>query len=157
MQTFSSVSRNSIIKNLLINFVFLVFYIFYVALSSVYIVLPPLLGILFAKYIRDVKHKRLSGVFCIFVCCVFFEVERSSIVGVLFLLFIFLSFLVNKTLTLFREKGYLFGLIYVFLPYIFYFLFLQTFMVFSGQPPIEVDFYLLWYLFVEGVIVLWRR
>lgn len=157
MQTFSHMSRNSIIKNLLKNLAFLLFYVFYITLSSIDTILPPLLGVLFAKYIQDTKQRNLIGLFCVFVCTLFFEVEKSSLLGVLFLLFVFLFYLVHRLKLVLHEEGYFFNLIYVFLPYVFYFFFLQAFSVLSGHRPISIDFVIFWYFFAESVIILWKR
>ncbi|WP_158654749.1 MULTISPECIES: hypothetical protein [unclassified Helicobacter] len=157
MQEFSSMSRNSSVKNIIANVILLVVFVCYLSLSSIYVIFPPLLGILFAKYIRDCREANFFGMFIVLLLCVFFELEKSNMIGPLYLLFLFLSYVVSKTALILQETTRMFRLIYVFLPYIFYFFILQSLTIINHQPPIPFNALVLWYLFCESVIILWKK
>lgn len=157
MQTFSDMSRNSTTKNILVNIAILVTFVCYLALSNIYVFLPPLLGLLFTKYIKDFKDANFFGSFVVLILCIFFELEKSNNIGFLFLLFIFLSFVVSKIGLILQEESRFFGVIYVFLPYMFYFFVLQSLTIFNHQMPIVFTPIILWYVFCESVLVIWKR
>lgn len=157
MQEFSSMSRNSSFKNIIVNLIVLVVFICYLSLSSIYVIFPPLLGILFAKYIKDCKEANFFGMFIVLLLCICFELEKSDMIGFLYLLFLFLSYIVSKIALILQETSRMFRLIYIFLPYIFYFFILQSLTIIKHQPPIPFSALVLWYLLCESVIILWKK
>ncbi len=157
MSTFSKLQRNSFTKDLLKNFSFLVFYIFYMALSSIYAFIPPLLGVLFAKYIKDCKNTNFLGLFVVFGSCLIFEVQKASVVGVVFLLFVFLGAVVGKISAWLDQENILFGVVYVILPYIGYFFASQCLGILSAQRSVNFDLWVLWYIIAESLVVIWKK
>lgn len=154
---FSNITRNSAVKNILVNSLFLLSFMIYLSLSSIYTILPPLLGILFTKYNKEFKNANFFGLFIVLIASLAFETEKSSLIGILFLLFVFLSFLVSKLSMILQESSPLFRLLYVFLPYIFYFFVLQSPAIFNDEKSISFSFMILWYLFCESALVLWKK
>lgn len=157
MSTFPKLQRNSFIKDLLKNFGFLVFYIFYIALSSIYALFPPLLGVLFAKYIKDYKEANFLGLFVVFSSCLLFEVQKANMAGIMFLLFVFLGVVVGKIVAWLDEENILFGVVYVILPYIGYFFASQCLGILSAQRSVSFDLWVLWYIIAEALVVIWKR
>ena len=157
MQAFSNMPRNSTFKNILINLSFLVVYVFYLSLSNIYVALPPLLGLLFAKYSRDLRNNDFFGVFVAFLATLFFEVEKSSSMGILFVLFLFLSVVISRLALILQESSHPFRVVYIFLPYVFYFFILQVLTIIHHQAPLPFNLLILWYLFCESVIILWKK
>lgn len=158
MSTFSKLQRNSFTQNFLKNLFFLVFYVFYSSLASIYEYLPVLLGILFFKYLRDFRSFNFLGIFTVFLCIMFFEIQYSQSLMFIFLMFMFLGFLVNKIATILDEKNILFVVIYIFLPYVGYFFLSQYVVILDSEVSVGFDFWILWYIFVEVCLVLvWRR
>ncbi len=157
MQAFPNTSKSHSFKNIFLNIAFLLIFMLYLSISSIYTILPPLLGILFAKYSKDLKACNFFGMFIVLLACLLFETEKSSSIGILFLLFVFLSFLISKLSLILQETSHWFRLVYIFLPYIFYFFILQSLTIVHQENPIPFSFVILWYLFCESVMILWRE
>lgn len=157
MSTLSRLQRNSFAKDLLKNLGFLIFYIFYVALSSIYIFFPPLLSLLFVKYIKEYKNANFLGVCIVFIACLVFEVQKTSGVGIVFLLFLFLGFVVNRIASVLDKRNIFFNVIYVLLPYIGYFFVSQCLSILSMQRPVGFDIWVLWYIIAEGLVMIWKK
>ena len=157
MQTFPKLQRDSFIKKILKNLFFLVFYIFYIVLSSLYIFFPPLLGVLFSKYIKDVKNMDILGITSVFIAVLFFEILKSDTIGIVFLMYVLLAFITHRIGSVLQEETAFFRLIYIFFPYVFYFFILQCLTIFKSEPPMHFDILFLWYFIVESVIVIWKK
>ncbi len=155
MSALPKLQRNSFAQNLLKNLFFLIFYVFYIALSSVHIYLPPFLGVLFAKYIKDLKESNFLGIFTLFLALLVFETQKSSYIGVAFLFFVCLSLIARKIASILHASRFV-RIIYVILVYVGYFFILQCISLWNAQPPMQFDVWI-WYILIESMVLVWKK
>lgn len=77
MQTFSGMQRNSAYQTAFIGLAYLLVYAVYVGLSSIYLFLPPLFGILFLYFMRALEKERMEFLLLVALMLVLYEVEKG--------------------------------------------------------------------------------
>jgi len=89
MQTFSNMQRSiSHKKNIKNIFLYVLIFTLYQSLSSIYLFLPPLFGILFIFFIQALNKQDNISILFISLCLVIFEAEKGYILfsSIIFLL-----------------------------------------------------------------------
>jgi len=70
--------------------VYTALFVVYIGLSSIYLFLPPLLGVLFILFLKSMEQKYILNIFLIIFCLLIFETEKGY---TLFTSIIFFTFL----------------------------------------------------------------
>ena len=77
MQTFSYMQRSLTNKKILTTLGIIIAFVLYQSLSSIYLLLPPLLGVLFFYFIRALEKEDLYSLVLIIILLLIFEAEKD--------------------------------------------------------------------------------
>lgn len=152
MQTFSTMQRNSTFKTFIGLLAFGCFVI-YVALTNIYVVLPPLLGLLFLAFCFYLKRGEYTQFLLVLLCLFWVEFEKNLGFSGLFFYFLLFYVLLYLPMLHFFSNVVWVKIFYVFIIYfgfgVLYFLFLSS--VFIDWK--EFLGLLSGYILIEGLMV----
>jgi len=128
-------------------------FLFYESLSSIYLLLPPLAGVIFVLFMDVKQSDNLKALFVVILMMIIFEAEKGYLfLSTLFYFTLIYEFLVPRLKQNIVCKPCL-NFIFVVLAYIGYYLFLLLLsQVFIFTAP-SIDLYVLYYICIEFLIV----
>jgi len=137
----------------IVPFIYIVLYIIYSSLASIYLILPPLLAVLFVLFSKAFDRKDFLAVVLISFCLLIFEANYGYMLfSSVIYFYIQYKFIMPKI----RQNiscNVCIKILYVLLSYLGYFLFLTLISnIFLFESP-ELNYYLLYYMFIEFFIV----
>lgn len=145
-----SISHNKSIKT---AFIYVVLFVVYESLSSIYLFLPPLFGVLFVLLMNALDKKDTVNVLLVSFCLVVFEAEHGY---VLFSSIIYLAIGYKFILPRIIQNFNCYACIkfsYILIAYIGFFLFNALFSnIFLLDLP-ELSYYIFYYILIEFCIV----
>jgi len=137
----------------IVPFVYIVLYLFYSSLATIYPFLPPLLSVLFVLFARAMKREDMTGVVLVSFALLVFEANygywlfSSIIYAYLQYKFIMPKVLKNVSCTSCTK------ILFVLLSYLGYFTFLLLMSnIFLLEAP-EINYYIVYYIVIEFFIV----
>ena len=145
-----SISNQKPVKN---AFIYIVLFIVYESLSSIYLFLPPLLGVLFVLLINALNRDDTISVLLIAFCLVVFEAENSYILftSIIYLLIAY-KFILPKVIQNFNCYSCV-KFSYILIAYIGFFFFNTLFSsIFLIELP-TASYYIIYYIVIEFFIV----
>ena len=132
---------------------YVLFFILYSSLSSIYLFLPPLLAILFVLFLRALEQEDFLLLMIISVCLVVFEANKGYL---LFSTIVYFSlaykFIMPKIIQNFSCASCI-KISYVLVAYIGYYLFLALIANIFLLPLPHIDYYIIYYIVIEFFIV----
>lgn len=142
-------------KELALNSIFVIFLFIYNCISSMYLLLPPLFGVIFLYFSRIVYNKQYYCLFIFTLCLFLCEVDKGYYPGVLFVIYsIIYIFLSPKIIKTFKNFS-IFEFIYVPIIYVTYIILNDFLILLGGGSDIKVIIPMLfWYIMIESIIVL---
>ena len=152
--------RNIINQKYLNIFIYLPLFLVYESLTSIYLLLPPMFGILFVIFINAIKNEDTLTLMVTSIALVFFEAQKDYILfsSIVYFTLIYKLFIIK--IDKYVQCSNCISLIIVVLAYIGYYIF-SIFIaeIFLLHKP-DIDFYILYYIGVEFFILLifqdWR-
>ncbi|MEA3373559.1 MAG: hypothetical protein U9Q62_07705 [Campylobacterota bacterium] len=145
--------RNLTYQTALLGLSYVIAYLIYISMSSIYLFLPPLLGVLFWHYRKALRQQNFSYLLMIVAMLLILEVEKG------FLLFssvvylgLFQYIVVPKLQQYINCRGCL-NFIYVALLYLGYLLFSWLIHQVFWMPLPSIDWYIVYYIVIEFLIV----
>lgn len=145
--------RNITYQDLVRAIFYLLLFIVYESLSSIYLLLPPLFAFIFFHFIKSLDEKNYFNLFFFIVILLFYEAIKGYFLftSIIFFFFVY-YFIIPKIVQYVNCKGCL-GLIYSVLAYFGYWIFtLVIYQVFWLELP-TIDWYILYYIFLEFLII----
>ena len=134
-------------------FIYVVLFVFYSSLSSIYPFLPPLLGVLFVLFIRAQEREDILALVLICFSLLVFEANY----GYFFFSSIFYFYIASKFLLPKVEQNFncysCVRIMYVLLAYIGYYLFLTLLSKIFLLPLPHIDYYIVYYIVIEFFLV----
>jgi protein-S-isoprenylcysteine O-methyltransferase Ste14 len=134
-------------------FIYVALFVFYSSLSSIYLFLPPLLGVLFVLFIRAQEREDILALVLICFSLLIFEANF----GYLFFSSIFYFYVASKFLLPKIEQNFncysCVRIMYVLLAYIGYYLFLILLSKIFLLPLPHIDYYIVYYIVIEFFLV----
>ena len=131
----------------------LLLYLVYESLSSIYLFLPPLFGLIFFYFIRSLDEQDLSLLFFVVLFALIYEADK----GYLFLSsLVYFSFVYKFILPPLRqliECRRCMHLIYILLAYLGYWLFSLLLQQVFWMELASIDWHVLWYIVFEFFVV----
>ena len=100
--------------------------------SRIFLVLPPMIGLLFILFMDMYQKKNTTSVIGILVCLVIFEVQNQLPVGVLGIVFLVVRYIITEKFNLIFGHNVFFVFWYVGVLYAAYFLVLYVFDMFGS-------------------------
>ncbi len=153
MQTFSGMQRSFSYQNVINQLFLVVLFVFYISLSSIYLILPPLLAILFYSYHNALSKHDLFGLIIVSIMLLIFEAEKGFWFGSTLLFFTFLSLYLLPKLEQLIQCRLCMGAIMVALAYPGYWIFMSIANgVFLLIPP-QIDWHTLLYMVIEFMVI----
>ena len=140
-------------KNNLDKYLYVLFFVIYQSLSSIYIFLPPLLGVLFYIFAIALKEKNTLNISLIIFCILIFEVDKGykMFSAILFFLIVY-RFILPSIIKNFSCYSCIRSS-YTILAYIGFFLFnLILSYIFMNDMP-SFNYYIIYYIIIEFLIV----
>ena len=137
----------------IVLFLYIVLYVLYSSLASIYPFLPPLLSVLFVLFSRALDRDDTLAVFLIAFCLVVFEANYGYLLfSSLIYFYIQHKFIMPKIIQNFSCNSCI-KISYVLFTYLGYFVFL-TFVsnIFLLEAP-EINYYIVYYIVIEFLIV----
>lgn len=140
-------------KNPVETFVYIILFIIYESLSSVYLFLPPLLAVLFVLFAKALKREDSVGIFLIAFCLVVFEAEKGYMLFSSIIYFLLIYKFVMPKLNQNFSCASCIKISYILLAYIGYFFFTMLIAnVFLLSVP-SMNYYIIYYIVIEFFIV----
>ncbi len=140
-------------KSLRDSFLYIILFIIYESLSSIYLFLPPLFGVLFVLLINALNRDNTIGVVLIALCLVIFEAEKGYILftSIIYLLIAY-KFILPKVIQNFNCYSCI-KFSYIFIAYIGFLVFNTLFSnIFLIDLP-GANYYIIYYIVIEFFIV----
>lgn len=125
----------------------------YISLSSIYLLLPPMLGLLFYHYVHATERKQTRVVILIAFMLLLFEAEKGfTLFSTLIYFFIFYQFLIPMI------HQYVYcrrcrDLIYIVLAYFGFWIFSLVISQVFWMPLPSLDWHVFYYIIIEFLIV----
>ncbi|RAX54672.1 hypothetical protein CCY99_02600 [Helicobacter sp. 16-1353] len=129
--------RNSTYKNYINTSLFLCFLLFYNFLSSMYLFLPPLFGVLFLYFIRLFNDSRYYALFFFALVTFVYEIDKRFYPGILFIIYILVYILLFLKIVKIFGKFNIFEILYAPIIYISYF-FINFFIMLLYNDNIDI-------------------
>ena len=128
-------------------------FVIYESLSSIYLFLPPLLGVLFLLFIKSLKNDDAIAIFLVVFCLLVFESEKGYLLFTTIIYFgLIYKFVLPKIEQNFNCNPCV-KISIVLLAYIgFYFFNLLLSTVFL-LPLVGINYYIIYYIVIEFLIV----
>ena len=140
-------------KSLRDSFLYVIVYIIYESMSSVYLFLPPLLGVLFVLLVNALDKNETMSVIMIVLCLVVFEADKGYILFTSTIYFLLAyKFIIPKIIHSSNCVSCI-KMSYIILAYIGYYLSNALFAnIFLLEIP-SIDYYIIYYIVIEFFIV----
>jgi hypothetical protein len=153
MQALSGMQRN-LLDQKPVNFIaLLLLFAAYESMSSIYLQMPPLLGILFFIYIRSLEEKKTVMLLLISLMLLFFEAEKGYLFGSSVVYFTLVYFLLIPKIEHNIHCKACRNMLLIVLAYIGFWLFYMLISkIFLLEYP-ELDWYVPYYIIVEFLVV----
>lgn len=153
MQIFFRMQRNSVIKKDIGLFLGFIFFGIYIFLTDIFVVLPPMIGVLFLCFSSSIRKYSFEKLLLILACLFLIELDKNIPFGSLFFSFIFLYFVAYNPLFYFFENAFYFKITFLFLIYFLFGLIVLFFFDHSSDHFFDIFKLIVGYILIEGWIV----
>jgi hypothetical protein len=145
--------RNITYQDVVRSLLYLLLFVVYESLSSIYLLLPPLFAIIFFYFVKNLDELNYLNLFLLIMMLLFYEATKGFFLFTSIIYFFFVYyFIIPKIVQYVNCKGCL-GLIYATLAYFGYWIFtLLVAQIFWLELP-SVDWYIFYYIFLEFLII----
>jgi hypothetical protein len=145
--------RNSAYQETLLGFAYLVAYAAYVSLSSIYLMLPPLFGLLFVHFIRALDKQQFSKLMLVSAMLVLYEIDKSHLMVSSLVYFALLYHFVVPKFRQYIDCHWCLSLLYILSAYLGFWLFsLLISKIFWMNAP-TLDWHVILYIVIEFLLV----
>lgn len=153
MQAFSGMQRNSTYQTTLLGLAYLVAYAVYVGLSSIYLLLPPLFGLLFVHFIHALDKELFPKLMLVSAMLVLYEIDKGHLMVSSLVFFALIYHFVVPKFRQYIDCAWCLNLLYVLTAYIGFWLFsLLVSKIFWMSAP-AIDWHVIVYILIEFFLV----
>ncbi|OHD93855.1 MAG: hypothetical protein A2019_00235 [Sulfurimonas sp. GWF2_37_8] len=132
---------------------YIIFFIIYESISNIYLILPPLFGVLFVFFMRKVKQDNALFVFSIAFCLMVYEADKGYLAFSSIVYFSLLyKFVIPKIVKNFGCESCI-RFTYILLAYVGFYLFSSLIATAFELPEPLLSNYILYYIVIEFFIV----
>jgi len=134
-------------------YIYIIFFIIYESLSSIYLFLPPFFAVLFVLFVKALDTNNMPNIFLVAFCLVIFEIDKSYLLfsSIIYFLLVY-KFIIPKLKQNF-SCGSCIKIVYVLLAYIGFFLFSLILAKVFLFPVPSINYYIIYYIIIEFFIV----
>lgn len=137
----------------LIPFIYIILFIIYGSLSSIYLFLPPLLAVLFVLFSKAMNKNDFLLLILVSFCLLLFEANKGYVVFSTIIYFALVyKFVMPKIIQNFSCNSCI-KISYVLLAYLGYYIYLVLISNIFLLPPPELNFYIFYYIVIEFFLV----
>ena len=134
-------------------FIYIIIFIIYESLSSIYLFLPPLFAVLFVLFARAIKRDNSVGIFLIAFCLILYEAEKGYLLFSSIIYFgLIYKFVLPRLVQNFSCTSCI-RISYVLLAYLGFFLFSVVLSNIFLLPMPSISYYIIYYIVIEFFIV----
>jgi len=145
--------RSITYQNPLAPLLYIAVFVIYQALSSVYLFMPPLLGVLFVMFAQSLKRKDASTALLIAFCLVVFEADKGyTLFSSIIYFYLLYKFILPKLIQSFSCHACL-QITYIVLAYLGFYLFSILLSNIFLLPLPQINYYIVYYIVIEFLIV----
>ncbi len=134
-------------------FMLLVLYLIYESLSTIYLFLPPLFGVLFFYFIRALDKQDLSLLFLVVILALIYEADKGYLFLSSLVFFSFTYKFILPKLHQMIECTRCMHFIYIVLAYIGFWIFSLLLQQMFVLEFASINFYVIWYILFEFFLV----
>ena len=145
--------RSILNKNPLTNLIYLLLFVMYESLSSIYLFLPPLLAVLFILFTKAIKEKDTVPLFFIGFLLLIFEADKGYIAFSSIIYFTLVYKIIIPKLKKSFSCSSCLKISYVLLAYIGFYIFSLFLSTIFLIPIPEFNYYIIYYIVIEFFIV----
>jgi hypothetical protein len=145
--------RSITYQNALAGFAYLLLFLVYEGLTSIYLLLPPLLGVLFFHFMRSMERQSLGYLALVIVMLLIFETDKGYLLFSTLVYFAFLYRFVIPKLEQAIHCRWCLKLFYVVLAYLGFWLFTLLLHQIFWLPLPSIDWHIIYYIAVEFFLV----
>ena len=137
----------------LVPFIYIILFIIYGSLSSIYLFLPPLLAVLFVLFSNAMKREDLLMLILVSICLLMFEANKGYMVfsSIVYFALVY-KFVMPKIIQNFSCSSCI-KISYVLLAYLGYYIYLVVISNIFLLPAPEINFYIIYYIIIEFFLV----
>ena len=137
----------------LVPFIYIILFIIYGSLSSIYLFLPPLLAVLFVLFSNAMKREDLLMLILVSICLLMFEANKGYMVfsSIVYFALVY-KFVMPKIIQNFSCSSCI-KISYVLLAYLGYYIYLLVISNIFLLPAPEINFYIVYYMIIEFFLV----
>ena len=137
----------------LIPFIYIILFVIYGSLSSIYLFLPPLLAVLFVLFSEAIRREDLLMLLSVSVCLLMFEANKGYMLfsSIVYFALVY-KFVMPKIIQNFSCTSCI-KISYVLLAYLGYYIYLLLISNIFLLPAPEINFYIIYYIVIEFFLV----
>ena len=134
-------------------FLYVLLFIIYEGLSSIYLFLPPMFAVLFLLFTRAIKREDTVAIFLVSFCLLVFEADKGYLLfsSLIYLTLVY-KFIIPKIITNFSCVSCV-KISYVLFAYIGFFIFSLLIAKIFLLPIPSINYYIIYYIVIEFLIV----
>jgi hypothetical protein len=140
-------------KKPLVLIAYIILFVLYGSLSSIYPFLPPLLSVLFVIFSKALDRSDSISLLLISFCLIIFEANYGYMLFSSIIYFSIVHKFIMPTILKSFSCNYCIKISYVLLAYIGYFLFLALLSNIFLLPMPDMNYYIIYYIIIEFFIV----
>ena len=132
---------------------YILLFLVYESLSSIYLFLPPLFAVLFILFIKALKDEDMLSLAFISLCLIIFEIDKGYVIfsSIIYFAFIY-KFVMPKIVQNINCTSCI-NILYVITVYIGFFLFGALISSIFLTPMPDINYYIVYYIVIEFFIV----
>ncbi len=132
---------------------YILLFLVYESLSSIYLFLPPLFAVLFILFIKALKDEDMLSLAFISLCLIIFEIDKGYVIfsSIIYFAFIY-KFVMPKIVQNINCTSCI-NILYVITVYIGFFLFATLISSIFLTPMPDINYYIVYYIVIEFFIV----
>jgi len=153
MQALSDMQRNISHQKPIVPIVYIVLFVLYSSLGSIYPFLPPLFAILFVLFSRALERGDSLSLMLISFCLIIFEANYGYMLFSSIIYFYILQKFIMPKITQSFNCNSCINIASVVLAYVGYFLFLTLISNIFLLPKPEINYYIIYYIVIEFLLV----
>ena len=137
----------------IVTFAYIIFYLIYESLSSIYLFLPPMFAVLFVLYSKAMDKQDFVSLIILAFCLMVYEADKGYLLFSTIIYFTLVNNFVMPKITKSFNCNSCIKFLYVVITYIGYYLFLVLISnIFLLETP-SIDYYIVYYIVIEFFIV----
>jgi len=154
MQTLSLMQRSFTYKKILAGVALTIGFILYQSLSSIYLLLPPMFGVLFFYFIHALEKENLPKLLLIILLLLVFEAEKDFLLFSSLVYFTFIYRFVIPRLRIMISCQVCLKIIFLLLAYLGFIFYSYVLSLVLWVEAPSIDWHIFYYMFIEFFLVL---